>query len=210
MILPDDARTKLLEAAGEVFAEKGFHAATVRNIAERAGVHFTLINYHFRDKEQLYLETVKHAYQTVMVRVPNPIWEPGTPPQEKLRDYIHTFVRRIVVDHEPNWPCRLIMRELHQPTAGCQQFAEGFARPNFEQLQDILAELLPPNTPPVRRHLIGFSIIGQILHYRFSRPVAIFVVGPEEFNSYDIELLTDHITGFTLAALGQPIRGKKR
>jgi TetR/AcrR family transcriptional regulator, regulator of cefoperazone and chloramphenicol sensitivity len=210
MIIPDGARTKLLEAAGEVFAEKGFHAATVRHIAERAGVHFTLVNYHFRDKEQLYLETVKHAYETTAARVPIPVWGPETPPQQKLRDFINTFLRRIVEDHQSNWPCRLIMREMHQPTAGCQHFAEGFARPNFEQLQGILAELLPPDTPEVRRHLVAHSIIGQCLHYRFCRPVLTFIVGPEELNSYDVDLLTDHITGFTLAALGHPIRGRKR
>src|SRR5262245_26425970 len=176
----DNARTKLLEAAGEVFADKGYHAASFQDIGDKAGVHRSLVNYHFRNKEQLYLESVRHAYRTALERVPAPVWAPGTPPERKLRDFIHTFLRRVVEDHEPNWPCRLIMREMYQPTDVCRHFAEDFAKPNFGQLQQILNELLPASTPPVRRHLIGFSIIGQILHYRFARPVAMFIVGPEE------------------------------
>ena len=59
----DDTQKKLLEAAGEVFAEKGYHAAMFRDIAARAGLHFSLLNYHFGDKDTLYLEAVRHAYE---------------------------------------------------------------------------------------------------------------------------------------------------
>ena len=44
---------RLLEAAGEVFAEQGFHRATVRQITERARVNVAAINYHYRDKAEL-------------------------------------------------------------------------------------------------------------------------------------------------------------
>ena len=55
---PADTRQRLIEAAGEVFAERGFRAATIRDIVERAGANIAAVNYHFGDKENLYVEAL--------------------------------------------------------------------------------------------------------------------------------------------------------
>jgi AcrR family transcriptional regulator len=49
-----DSREALLRAAQEVFAAKGFEGATVKDVAEEAGVNISLISYHFGGKENLY------------------------------------------------------------------------------------------------------------------------------------------------------------
>jgi AcrR family transcriptional regulator len=49
--------TRLLDAAEEVFAERGFRAASTSEIARRARVNKTLIHYYFRSKEGLYQAT---------------------------------------------------------------------------------------------------------------------------------------------------------
>lgn len=49
-----DSRDRLLEAALSAFAELGFHGATVRDIAKRAGVSQGLMTHHFGDKERLW------------------------------------------------------------------------------------------------------------------------------------------------------------
>ena len=53
-IARDTTKAKLLEAAGEEFADKGFEKATIRGICELAGANIAAVNYHFGDKEQLY------------------------------------------------------------------------------------------------------------------------------------------------------------
>jgi len=51
-----EKRRRLLEAAGEVFAEHGFKGATIQEISQRASANIASVNYHFRDKETLYHE----------------------------------------------------------------------------------------------------------------------------------------------------------
>ena len=59
----DPTKARLLEAAGEEFAEKGFELARVRAICERAGANLAAVNYHFGDKEQLYVEALLEAHR---------------------------------------------------------------------------------------------------------------------------------------------------
>src|SRR5438552_12326711 len=63
MVAKDVTQTRLLEVAGQVFAEKGFDGATVREICQRADANIAAVNYYFRDKEKLYIEAVKSACQ---------------------------------------------------------------------------------------------------------------------------------------------------
>src|ERR1700722_12315497 len=87
-----EPRVRLLEAAGQIFAEKGFKGGTVREIIQRAGVNIAAVNYYFRDKEGLYVEAVKAA---ACGRLPleNLVWPDGTPPEGKLADFIRFEVR---------------------------------------------------------------------------------------------------------------------
>ena len=58
-----NTRQSLLEAAGEVFAKKGFWSATHEEICSRANANLAAINYHFGSKENLYVEAWKHSYE---------------------------------------------------------------------------------------------------------------------------------------------------
>src|SRR3712207_187483 len=52
-------RAKLLAAAAQIFAKKGYSGATVKEIADEAGVNVSLISYHFKGKEGLFRELVE-------------------------------------------------------------------------------------------------------------------------------------------------------
>lgn len=56
-------QSKLLKAAAEVFAEKGFDGSTIRQIGKRAGLNHQKIVYHFGTKEDLFLVVLKEGFE---------------------------------------------------------------------------------------------------------------------------------------------------
>ena len=207
MSASDDTRQRLLQAAGQLFAEKGYEGASVRDICKKAQANLAAVNYHFHDKERLYIEAVKSACQRQVDQNPLRGWPSETPAALKLRDFIHTFVRRMLDGHNAPWERQLFLRELAQPTAACAELVRDHIRPQAETLADILAELLPA-AAEVQRRLTAFSIIGQCVFYRVATPILKALVGEQEYASYDAALLAEHITRFTLAGLGlgEPMR----
>jgi TetR/AcrR family transcriptional regulator, regulator of cefoperazone and chloramphenicol sensitivity len=198
----DRTRRAILEAAGPLFASKGFDAVTVREITRDAGMNVAAVNYHFRSKEDLYVESVRLAAELCANATPLPTWVEDVPAEQKLRDYIRAFLTRLLRDDEPEWHRQLIMRELAQPRCGATEvFVENFVRPTFNTLLTILRDLLPAQVPAEELHLIGGSIVAQCLHQHHARHVTPLLVGPREYRSYTIERLTEHIWRFSLAAL---------
>src|SRR5205085_9270648 len=91
----DTTRERIADAAGEIFAERGFEGTTVRDICQRAGANIAAVNYHFGDMQRLYVEAVVMAHRWRMERFPLPPWTDETPAEKKLADFVTTFVRRV-------------------------------------------------------------------------------------------------------------------
>lgn len=199
----DQTRQRLLDAAEIVFAEKGFEAATTREICERAGVrNIGAINYHFQGKERLYLEAVRYAMSTCVCGVPFPEWPKKMCPAQKLRDFIRVMMVRIL--EVPRLSAMQLMnREMTRitPSTITATVVGENIKPMADLLTRILEELLP-QVPFEKRVLVGFSIIGQCLYYRQNRVVGEVLFGRDVTRNCNAEFLAEHIANYSLAALG--------
>jgi AcrR family transcriptional regulator len=200
--MDDSPRLRLLDAAGGAFAASGFAGTSVRDICQAAGVNVAAVNYYFGDKERLYIEAVKFACERTAAKYPMPDWPPGTAAWQRLQDFIHTFVHRLLDAENQPWQTQLIMRELAQPTSACAEWIRDYVGPLAATLKAILAELSPPGTPEEQLYLMGFSIVGQCLYYRQNRPIGEQLMGRDRFAKLTPEAITRHIVRFTGAALG--------
>jgi TetR/AcrR family transcriptional regulator, regulator of cefoperazone and chloramphenicol sensitivity len=207
----DDTRARIIQAAGEVFADRGYQAATIREICGRAGANLAAVNYYFGDKEQLYIEVLKSAHPEGPELSPEQPWPDGSPPEEKLRGYIRALLERLFRAEKPAWRMRLLQREIMEPTPFCTEMMRSYFRAHFGQLMGVLDEMLPPETPAYRRHQMGLSVIGQCVYFRAAAPVIAMMIDDEEREEYHtVEHLTEHIAQVALAALGlgQPVGHK--
>jgi TetR/AcrR family transcriptional regulator, regulator of cefoperazone and chloramphenicol sensitivity len=195
-----DPRETLLNAAGQVFAEKGFEDATIRQICKKAGLNVAAVNYYFRDKKALYLEAVKLA-NCSGAQTPQIDALPDAPPEQLLEAFVRQMMEMMLDDGRPSWHIELMMREMGRPTDACVELVRSFIGPKFEMLLQILDQLLPADVPKFDRNLHAFSIISQCLLYRYHRPVGRLLVGEEAYAALDVDRLTRHITDFSLAGL---------
>jgi len=204
----DETRRKLLHAAGEVFADVGYQAATVREICSRAGVNLAAVNYHFGDKLGLYTELLK-------ITVANDGAPPehalrALPPEAALRRFLHVMLRQMNQADRPSWHTKVMTHELAHPTPALDAVVEHMIKPKARVLYGIVGRIIgrPPLDP--RTRMCAHSIIGQAVHYVHARPV-IALLWPElKTTPTAVEEIAQHITEFSLEALKGIKRNSRR
>jgi AcrR family transcriptional regulator len=82
---PDERPREILEAAFNVFADKGLRAATMQEIAEAASITKGTIYLYFESKEALFVETVRAQFEEIEALFPAIALEPDTDPEQLMR-----------------------------------------------------------------------------------------------------------------------------
>jgi AcrR family transcriptional regulator len=199
-----ETRQRLLVAAGEMFAEKGFHAATVRDICQRAGVNIAAVNYYFRSKEELYESVCNYSLDISLNKYsPTLNLRTDASPEERLHTFVRSFLFSMLDQGQPSWHETLVTREMHNPTKVLDSMVETTIKPRNKLLFTIVRDLLGKSAPDDLTRQCCFSIIGQCLHYRYAQPVICRLNPKQKFDADSITRLADHITRFSLCALQQ-------
>lgn len=146
-------RAVVLEAAGKVFAERGFAEATSKEICARAGTNGAAVNYYFGGKEGLYEEVLVEAHrQMLSLEDLNRIIASEATPEEKLRVFLERIIRTAMNASEL-WGIRIFLRELASPSPFVPKFIMTTALPKAQKLRELVQGItgLPPDSPAVQR-----------------------------------------------------------
>lgn len=157
-----DTRDRLLDAACEVFADKGFRDSTVKEICQQADANIAAVNYYFGSKEDLYAEAWRRAFErSVAAHPPDGGVEDDAPAHERLRGRIHALIRQMT--DEDNQAFRIAHREMAEPTGLLRKVKKECIGPIRRDMSELVAELLGPEASDKQINFTQASIIAQCL-----------------------------------------------
>lgn len=173
-----EAERKILSAAVEVFAQKGFDGARTDEIASRAGVNKAMIYYYFKSKENLYTIIVETVFEKVSVILGTHLsLVDVNAPEEGIYSFIDNYIdfiysHRIFV--------KVLLWDLARGGMIIARVVGRVLRDKTEQIREIFEQAaregyLRPVDP---KHLF-VSIIGMIVFFFFAEPVVRVIWGEE-------------------------------
>src|SRR5258705_7289259 len=107
-----ETRSRLLNAAARLFAERGFARVTVRDICKKARANVAAVNYHFGGKDGLYQAVMGMAMETMQATTEAArAAGRNLPPEERIRAYVSVFAERLLGIQHETWIHQLMLRE---------------------------------------------------------------------------------------------------
>jgi AcrR family transcriptional regulator len=197
-----DTRSRILEAAGRLFSDRGYERTTAREICELARVNPAAVNYHFGGKRRLYLDVIRETDRRVVDREALKQLLLGEEhPEEKLGKFVRAILHAFLKGDAGGWHNKLFLREMSSPTEAFGEIFESQIRPSLLLFRRIVAEIiqLPPDHPAVIRGAL--SVISQCLFVFQNRTTIERFLLELDFQPGSIEELARHITAFALGGL---------
>ena len=108
----EERRAAILDSALAVFAERGYHATSIDDIAREGGVSKALIYEHFDSKQKLYEELLEQHAGELFERLAAAMEQAGDSGAARLASGLDAFYR-FVEEHRVAW--RMLFREASDP-----------------------------------------------------------------------------------------------
>ena len=196
---PESAQTRerLLDAAEKLFAEHGFHSASVRDITREAKCNIASVNYHFGGKSNLYREVFLRRLRDLRERRLARIEEVrGARPslERLLAAFASVFVDPLVEEGAGRRWVMLVSQELIDPQLPPQTFLGEMVEP----VQGALAAAMCEAAPGIDREdalLASQSLMGQLLH------LVNLLRCPRNGPAPELAELVDHTVRFSAAGI---------
>ena len=88
-------RSQILEAAAQIFSEKGYHAASMQDIARAVNLQKASLYHHVSGKQEILVELLDQAMDILIERISSVVFQPR-PPEEKLRQAMQVYILSLI------------------------------------------------------------------------------------------------------------------
>ncbi|KAF1042799.1 TetR/AcrR family transcriptional regulator [Xylophilus sp.] len=152
----DATRAGTVEAAGRLFAQRGYAGTTGKAICERAGVNLAAINYHFGGRDGLYLAVLKEVHHRFMsMEFLRQLATNALPAPDKLRSFFRELVGHILAGDD--WTMQVWAREVLSPSPLLDTVFRQDTQPKFEAVSAIVGGItgIDPADPRMPQLVLG-------------------------------------------------------
>lgn len=163
-----EARERIIKAATELFARKGYAGTGMRELAAAADVHLTMVNYYFGSKRGL-LDALMQRYFAGHVEIILRAFDSDGPIEERVRAGIREltgWMRR-----DPGL-VRIAFTELPYDIPNAAELRAQYVRAMVEPaLRTVLPEISSRAERPVTPQVVGPALLGILVFHFLMRPV---------------------------------------
>lgn len=167
----DQTRDRIIWAAAELFAKQGFRSTSVRAICKKARTNGAAVNYHFRSKEQLYIEVFRilfDGFRKPLLAIPDQVHDAASW-RCALKEWVEYTLRISTNDDTPDiWVTQLIAHERTNPTSAMPILYKQFFEPLKMAVERIVRMGLPHGSTDMDAHMVTLSLMAQctVFHHR--------------------------------------------
>jgi len=171
----ETTRARILETAGQLFAERGYADTTSKAICERARCNMAAVNYHFGSRDGLYLALLKEVHKhLVSLDYLARLAHSAQPPRRKLEAFLDGLTTSLL--NADSWHIRLWAREVLAPSPHLASIVEAEALPKFGLISAIIGEItgLPAGDPALTRCVLSVMapcMVLLIVHRDMNSPI---------------------------------------
>lgn len=206
-----DTREQILDAAWDLFAERGFEDVSVRDVTTAAGVNLASVSYHFGGKEGLIQETVKRCMNPInqyRIRLLNEAAEQyGAVEKIPLERVTICFMRPVVLPEECGVKTGLMLRLVARYLIESDYAIPSVSRSLYTEVFQAFARAFLvhyPHLSPVQvvKHIVFAS--GTVVYYHGLGRLALQLSagGKADVGEIDREEMLRDIVAFTIHGFG--------
>ena len=201
----DLTREKVLDAAEQLFAERGFNAVSVREITGAAEVHLSAVNYYFGSKKNLYLQVFKDRVLPRLMPFSRVLEKLEQEPEIDLPSLVRTLALAFIRGghgrrSEMAGFAPLLFREMAHPGEAFDLLVDGFIRPTHEKIAALLGRGMEREVEQERLVFYSMTLMTLLRHLAHSKAV-IRRIFERDFDEKLIERLIGYLTDFMMHGL---------
>ena len=208
------SRTRLLEAAGKLFAEQGYASVSTRALAKAGKTNLSAIGYYFGGKEGLYHEVLRQLLADT-----EPILHPAIERLDAgvaaaagdrmglarvMSGFLHGLIGAILGNERMRWQMQLMLREFHQPSKFFPMLLEERIHPLHNAVARLIGAATGRAPEAAETRLLTATVVGQCMVMGAARRVVCARLGWDDYTPERVAFIARTITPAVLSMFDLP------